>query len=364
MTALRATFYFSVGELLVQPELLGTSHSVERESRLYVLGFPASDERRLPDDEPGDAELRAKFPAREEPPLPAGTGDAYVSISLAPSESLAHVPTMRADVAFDGSIGLADFAHVEQPKESPGFDDALALLEDAELRTTDVVEDLLAWCRAAGRQPWLGLGGQRPKVLGRGQLYDLDAGYRLPVTTDGDAIVLHRVGEDQVLSSEQLGEFASKVAADEDPPLPEVLRMDANYFLQHAEPADPRRAILMAAIACEVRIKSELRQRSSHKPVESLILQVLNRPPVAGLFDAPMKALTGISLREDEPVLFETIERLFQRRNRLAHQGTLVKQGEPAEDVQATEAVAAVRDVGRWLTAKLPSIRRLEPSGA
>jgi hypothetical protein len=127
-----------------------------------------------------------------------------------------------------------------------------------------------------------------------------------------------------------------------------MLRMDAWYFLRHAEPIDPRRALLMAAIACEVEVKQTLTEQATGKDVESLIRQVVNRPPVAGLFDAPMKAAAGRSLKDDNETVFASIGLLFERRNGLAHRG------EMPDEAQARAGVEAMRDAFRWLDG-LPS---------
>lgn len=357
MTALRATFFFDVGKLLVDPTLLGTSRSIRRDDREDVLTFPATDERPADDAEPSDAELLARFAARDEPPLLEGSAETATSLSV-PGGSLAHVHTIRVDVLFDGAVSASDFTDPFRPKDSSVFDPALSLLDETRAEATHIVEGFLAWCRAAGRQPWLGIGGQQPKGIGSGHLFDLDANRRLPVAISLDTVVIHRVRDEQILSEEQLGEYIARVAAGDDPPLGDVLRMDANYFLQHAEPRDPRRALLMAAIACEVRVKAELTDRARGKPAERLIARLIgSKPPeypAFRLFDEPMKAVSGISMRDDDRGLFVAIDKLFQRRNRLAHSGTLLDEKEPDEQTQAREAATAAREMFVWLRDKLP----------
>jgi hypothetical protein len=349
MTALRATFYFDVGGLLVSPSLLGTSQRLVRDEREYVITLPESNQQPLePKTEPSSSQLAALFPHRAEAPELEGSISTSVSVRAGPSGDFAEVHTVRVDVLFAGPISAADFADdPSRPKQSPSFNPAYALLREAAEASIEVLEDLLGWCRAAGRQPWLGIGGQQPRGIGSGSLTDLDANRLLPVAKSFEMTVFHRVQGEQILDATRLNAYLARTQAGETPPLGDVLRMDANYFLQHAEPPDPRRALLMATIACELQVKGYLRQRAEGTPAETLIEALIgSRPPhypAHRLFDEPMKTVCGISMKEDDPDLFDAVGKLFTRRNKLAHRGVL------PDEKQATEAAIAAKGAFTWL---------------
>ena len=65
----------------------------------------------------------------------------------------------------------------------------------------------------------------------------------------------------------------------------------------------------------------------------------------AALFDKPMKAVTGHSLRTSDPALWKRVEKLFVRRNKLVHRG------EAPTDEDAKDSIDAALMVFRWLAA-------------
>jgi len=361
MTALRATFYFDVGELLADPVLLGTSHDLQRDNRRYVVTFPSEDEK--PDAAPKamPEELALRFPGRDEFPDIDGFAGGTTAVISGTSPGVAMVKTVCVDAYFDGSVSVTDFAANPQvPKASAAFDPTLTMLRELAAHGLDVVEEVLAWCRADGRQSWLGIGGQQITGVGSAVLVDLDAGRRLPVRCGLEAdLVVTNISKRQVLSQEQLERYVTSVTVGDNPALGDVLRMDANYFLDGTGPPsvvrglvphDPRRAVLMAAIACEVQAKSVLEVHASGKPVAALIAAILGPGPpnvrAKNLFAEPMEAVAGISLETDDKVLFDRVGQLFTSRNKLAHRG------HTPSGQEATDACTTARDAFVWLETK------------
>ena len=64
---------------------------------------------------------------------------------------------------------------------------------------------------------------------------------------------------------------------------------------------------------------------------------------VLALFDKPLKAVSGVSLREADRDLYKRIDRMFQRRNRIAHDGHIFSRD------RADEVVQAAASAFRWL---------------
>ncbi|MBV9012284.1 MAG: hypothetical protein JO272_09590 [Pseudonocardiales bacterium] len=86
-----------------------------------------------------------------------------------------------------------------------------------------------------------------------------------------------------------------------------------------------REAVLLAAIACEMKVKDAIEMLARHDQ-KSLVELVLKNPrdvPIAAasLFDKALKAVCGKSMREDKKELFKSVEKLYQTRNSIAHRG-------------------------------------------
>jgi hypothetical protein len=108
-----------------------------------------------------------------------------------------------------------------------------------------------------------------------------------------------------------------------------------------------RRAILLAAIAAEVKIKAtlELKTPPDRKPLVDIILKSFREVEVAigELPHKTMKAAVGRSLHEDDPQLFTAVKLLFTHRNHVAHRG------EPPELKDARADVVAAAKLFDWL---------------
>lgn len=125
---------------------------------------------------------------------------------------------------------------------------------------------------------------------------------------------------------------------------------DARYYTWSDEWAAPERAVLLAAVACELAAKETLRE-SAHAETGALVELLLERPrdwslAAVSLFDEHLRLVTGHSLRDDDRELWKQVNSLFQERNRIAHRGARMD-GETARmlvdsAVQATEWLATV----------------------
>ena len=110
---------------------------------------------------------------------------------------------------------------------------------------------------------------------------------------------------------------------------------------------DGRRAVLLAAIAAEVRIRDALREKTpaSREELVEVILKNYREIDIAigQLPHKVMKAAVGRSLQEDDSELFGRVQALFQLRNEVAHWGI-----EPTKE-KARDAVLAANALAMWL---------------
>jgi hypothetical protein len=106
--------------------------------------------------------------------------------------------------------------------------------------------------------------------------------------------------------------------------------------------------VLMAAIATEVKVKSNLVARASDEQRAMIEWLLSNQREITvtavdGLFDKIMKAAQGRSLRDEDANLFQRVKTLFRIRNTVAHEG------KAPELSIAQDAVRAAREAIAWI---------------
>jgi hypothetical protein len=157
--------------------------------------------------------------------------------------------------------------------------------------------------------------------------------------------------EEAPLDVSELSDILGRVEEAALPPDPEVFLRDAQYFAWHAETKHPTRAVLLAAIACELKIKTTMREKveTSRLPLVDAVIR--SQRPIVGLLDGPLLGALGVSLKTEDKDLDEKIDRLFQLRNAVAHRG------EPAASDDANVAIGAAQVLFRWLDGLAPDPR-------
>jgi hypothetical protein len=348
MASLRARFHFRVRGLLVEPGLLGTRHAIARDGRTATVIFPVRDAD-LDAEALAEAELLKPdlFPTDDPPPTPARAS--IGSIELTPSGEIARIDVVRVEVVTDSTVSAAHFGG-SGGKESPRFGEVYELLRELNELARSTLRDLLEWARVRGRQHWLGVGGEAPAGLGNAELVDLDANQVLPVKLGlRPDLVIRRVRDEQVLSEKRLEKLLRRLSESPRPQLEDTLLADAAYYAIDAAPQDPPRALLIAAIACEAKVKQTLRE-IVHPEGRALLELLLSNPrdyslAAVALFDQAAKAVCGRSLKAEDRPLYKRVVKLFELRNALVH-----KREVPSDD-DALDSVRAARQVFRWLNA-------------
>jgi hypothetical protein len=272
-------------------------------------------------------------------------------------DDVAQVDLIRAAVYLDGPVSADEFApdSVAEDPSGRAFDVIHEARDNADRAAQLLVEQL----RVGGKQPWLALGDEPAVAVGDITIDDLDAGRCLPVSsTTGPIRILLTPPPDGIIDESRLHDVFELVRYQSRPPLAEALLADAVYYFQHATPADPARAVLIAAIACEVKVKSVLRARVKDDARDLLELTLENPRDFSfaarALFHEVSKAVIGHSLRDDDRPLYKRVVRLYEVRNDLAHRGVT-----PTIDV-AEDCVRAAVQAARWLD-QLPGPSDGEP---
>lgn len=327
MTPLRITFQFEIGELWVRRDELGSSH---------VLATSPAVRLHLP-----SANHIEDWP-REDTPF---TGSIKGSSDKPPE--LRGVRHVRITVEFAAELSAADFPTTDRSAWPTTH--AYELYDDAYERARDGYQRFRDWARVSGDNHWLGMRADDPEFVGVQSLEDLDAGQRIPVGYPRVSTVMvmydsaRREGVDTVAAIVQ----RMKVG---DPPVAATLLADAQAIYSHrSRAADHQRAVLLAAIASEIAVKERLRELASADMADlvDIILsnprEVTQSPPQ--LLHTTCKAVTGISLHDDDKPLFNDVEkRVFRVRNAIAHRGML-----PTE-AEGRKAVDIASRLQRWLS--------------
>jgi hypothetical protein len=123
-----------------------------------------------------------------------------------------------------------------------------------------VATDFLDQLRYRG-QTWLGLIGTiSHSVLPSSSTFDDETGYRFRYS-HADLTAQARP-EEAALTSQTLGQVSNALAASQSVPLPESFLADARNFLVYGNgtQSDFQRAVLLAAIACELKVKGSQRE--------------------------------------------------------------------------------------------------------
>ena len=315
MAKRRAEFYFAVRGLLVRPELLETKLEFCRDKFRVEILFPG----------------QRTYWGREIP------GPVHVFYKKETHEQGFAVESIKATVYGEGPRGEDTEGSIKHLKES---------FQIAEASVAELIE----WARIHG-QPWLGLHGQPMRRVGHHLLGDdsvdiADYGFNEDVLPE----IKERMPEYEIeasLDAAITSSLAGRLGKTSAPlPIAETLLADALYFTGLAPP-DYQRAVLIAAIACEVKVKETLRRKvqSDRRPLIDLILENPRDWSVAAvaLFDKGMDAALGRSLKSDNREMYKDINRLFEVRNRIAHRG------KKPEENEARRVVLAAKKVFRWL---------------
>ncbi len=302
MTQLRAVLRLDIGELLVQTHELGREYelSVDPPVRLLLPEAPTQDEPQGEDFGGGGIGIYGDLPA------------------------LLSVRIVQMTVDLEDDLSAADFADGNTdawPRER--FYDVVNQAETSALNSYKL---LRAWARVGGTQQ-RGAAYEEPEILGV-ELLDLDAEVQLPLAMGGAASAVARTlgrGEREQLHS--LTTTVLFVQSGDTPPLAEVLLADARALPVLPGASDPLRDLLLCAIACEVKVKTRLLELAT--PERAPLIEIIIANPrevvqsVPQLLHKTCRAITGRSLNHDDPELYQAVERLFKRRNDIAHRGKL-----------------------------------------
>lgn len=179
--------------------------------------------------------------------------------------------------------------------------------------------DFMRWVRATARQAWLGTVAEPPHQYGRGGLYYADSGE--VIFGSGPTQVVEFKSSRSRLEPGSLEALLPGLASEEEVPVAQELLADAWHMSTGADVPDLNRAVLLAAIACEIKTKDFLRQHADPTRQRLLSLALKRTSTLHTLLDEVCLAALDVSLKDSVPALYEQTRRLTTHRNNIVHKG-------------------------------------------
>lgn len=300
MARIRATFHYSlpgVG-LWTDETTLGQTYRGESDDCDIEIILP-TEER--------DFELnRSRSSSRRALGWQTATIDGrnYLDIAIVRVRATRAAPFGSSDVNVDDDSLIRD-----------SVSEFLAGLQSAAVRLLDKWLDLI---RAVLGHEYLGTSADVPIRTWLSFAEDLDSGEQLRIGP-GQTFVMGQRRREAAVTHDLLTAMTDQLNRGDEPPLAEELLADARFMATLRSPPDLRLAVLLAAIACEAKIRRVLRDAAD--PVMLPVLEiVLSRPmPALSLVDEVANATTGRSLKTEDHDLFLGVKALFETRNAIAH---------------------------------------------
>ena len=332
MTALSVLSRFRLRGIWVRPEVLGSRFSWEVEGRRVDLVLPVSTADFNEPDHEEEPHVDAWMPT-------AGNGGQAGGV-------IVHL--VRTEVRFAGDLSAASKHEAIRARDAGDHDTfeifnahAQAVCSEGRLIGERLAHSWLSHVRTATEQPWLGVRAEPPRQHGRCWLEDRDAGVRLIQLGPLQSASI-RLGV-PLVSLADLDRVRDLVDGGHEPPTAETLLADARFLVREAEVVDAQRAVLIAAMACEIKVKGWMSANVGQDQSELLRLVLQRTSNLPSLLNEPLEAAVGTSLKSADRQLFKAVEHLTALRNRIVHRGDDVEQPE------AWRMVVTAQQLFRWL---------------
>lgn len=313
----------------------------------------------------GPLEVRLLFPAAETDylwidPAIAGTwfpvaDDSAVAIRFPPAEGDTDLdvrdayPSLHMEDGRTVAFGAALLeVRVDVPASISQWEKA-SNVRIAVGQARRAVAGFLAWCKV--RQPWIGPYDTVPEPLPDvliaekeiGEAYTEAIGRRRERLSGAE---VRRMDEPPLLPRD-VAEFIRRGTSGDLPDPASAFLADSHFAAFCIRPRDLKRAVLLAAFACEIRIREALREHVAPDRIEQFEewfpAQGQPRKRVSNWTGPVAKTLVSRSLEEEDGDLYKRVRRIALIRNELAHEG----KSPELEDV--LESVRAARRLFEWI---------------
>lgn len=307
MAKLEVRIRYLVNDLWIEPDLMGWSHRFDTGGESIEVRFPSS---------PSDFTAREWETDLEPTPSAFPVSGVYDEPNW-DSRTVA-VRLVVISVVFDAEFP-ADLP--DNPFEGEHGGMLKQAYERGRSCAEATMQTFLEWLRALGRQPWLGLLADSPRQYGRGGIYYAESGE--PILGFGPAVSRTFISSRSRLNASQLQVVMDGVENGRVVPPSQALLADAWHLTVGTDRPDHNRAIILAAVACEIRVQEHLRAAANEVSAEMLRLLLKRGSSLHYLLIDLMPAVGGIALNKADPGLWNHVQDLSANRNSLVHEGVL-----------------------------------------
>lgn len=327
MTALEVRVRYFAHDVWVHSSLLGWTGTLVRGDKQIELRLPAD-----PEEFAREHTQQVELPGPSVVGVPTITEPDWDSRTVAVrlfcvTVKLEHkLPVDRPEDPFEGDYGVR----------------AQLAMHEGQQICDEVAHDFLRQVRVNSRQPWLGLVTAPPQQYGRGGLYYTDTGQG--ILGLGPTQTLTVRSSRLRIEPDVLDSLVDKLANGAAVPTSQALLADAWHLGEGPEVPDAERAILLAAIACEVRTQEFLREKVSHDRQPLLEVALRRTSTLPFLLHEVLLAALNFSLKAANRTLYNRVAALTTQRNAIVHEG----HSRPTPELKGGPALIA-SDLFSWL---------------
>lgn len=263
----------------------------------------------------------------------------------------ADVTLLQIEIDFPESLNRSEFfLNGSQEPSSEKVLLAINLLAKGATIGGEILSILIKKTRVYKGQFWLEPSQYQMTPVGRSEIVDSD-GRKLPVGYGQPLSVYLHTSDGHVLNPQDLDSYTKSLEGADLSNSPILLLADAKFYAWRASEPDPRLGLVLAAFACESKIKNFLLSNCESKQ-KSLVELLINSPrdfstSVSALFDKVLESIIGISLREENRDLYKRLTKVFEDRNQFAHRNKT----EFSKDV-VTAHIFTIQEIFDWLDNK------------
>jgi hypothetical protein len=301
---LTAVYHFGVSELWVKSELLGTRHNTIFNGHNIVLILPGNG---------------IDFGTSKNGGYPLG---GYTMHSGSEEMLAAEILMIRVEIQVEGDLKGMPRDSDSRPSQDVLLAGLEILRQSVEI-AREFAKNYIALVRTNLDQYWLGPSESELRLAWISQLLDSD-GNVIPVGYS-DPMPVSWHSTDNALSADVNQLLIQEASEGVQPDLADSFLRDAEYTAYKLRDPNLHQAVVLAAIACEIKVKDVITSLASdeQKPLVDLLLENPRDVSLAAssLFDKGMSAVCNRSLLKEDKNLWKQVDLLFQDRNKIAHKG-------------------------------------------
>ena len=296
--------HYEVPQLRVGPDLVGTASEATIRGHRCRLILPPEDDGSQSDS------WQLRYPVGNMRPDRTGRPTEY------------RVSEVRIEVTVPCGSAMVSFPPEREPTIVKPEIDIPEAFNHGEEVAYELLKKYLDHVRVDLKQRWLGSSSTVYRTI-RGEVLDAQGATIATGLNDRRDVLVMVSGPEGILNSEKSASILDDLSDGIAPGLPETLLADARAIGWPENSPDYKLAIVLAAMACEAKVKNTLTDLAN--PSQRELVGLINQSrehalPSINLFNVGLKAVCDMSLSKDDNKLFIALQGLISLRNSIIHQ--------------------------------------------